>query len=319
MKQNLTHTLGVRQEPHQREHGVYARPARGYDVETSAIIAQKLGLRQSGKRFVGVCPSCGYPDALVVQDGNWQPLIYCHACRDPDAVRLALRRGGVFSAPRREKAQSRNHGRKPARTDLIALKIWGNARNADGTPVETYLRCRGINIKLPPTLRFAPHAAHRPSGNTFPAMIAAVTVWPERKPCAVHRTFLDYSGTDKAPVEPERMTLGPCGGAAVRLAEATDRLMVGEGIETCLSAMQGTGLPAWAALSTGGLQTMKLPPEVREVIILADGDEPGEKAAQAAARRFLADQRRVRIARPPKGSDFNDVLQGRAPTAGAAQ
>jgi len=30
--------------------------------------------------------------------------------------------------------------------------------------------------------------------------------------------------------------------------------MVGEGIETCLAAMQATGNPAWAALSTSGLR-----------------------------------------------------------------
>ena len=96
--------------------------------------------------------------------------------------------------------------------------------------------------------------------------------------------------------------------------------MVGEGIETCLSAMQATGLPAWAALSTGGLQALDLPQEVKEVIILADGDEPGERAAQAAALRWKTDQRRVHIARPPKGLDFNDVLLGRAlEQAGGAQ
>jgi phage/plasmid primase-like uncharacterized protein len=142
-------------------------------------------------------------------------------------------------------------------------------------------------------------------------MIAAVAVWPERRPCAVHRTFLDPSGR-KAPIEPVRMTLGRCRGGAVRLAEATNVLMVGEGIETCLSAMQATGLPAWAALSTGGLQTLDLPQEVKEIIILADGDEPGEMAAQAAARRWNSGQRRVRIARPPSGMDFNDLLNVRS-------
>jgi putative DNA primase/helicase len=281
-------------------------------TKAARTIAEKLGLRKSGNRFVGVCPSCGYADALVVQDGHWQPLIYCHACRDHEAVWLALRGRGVMDARHREKSRSSKEGRMSADTGLAARKHWVNAQNAVGTPVETYLRHRGIDIDIPPTLRFAANAAHKPSGRCFPTMIAAVTVWPERQPCAVHRTFLDESGKGKAAVEPQRMTLGPCRGGAVRLAEATERLMVGEGIETCLSAMQAKGLPAWVALSTGGLQTMKLPPEVREVIILADGDDPGEKAAQAAARRFLADQRRVRIARPPNGMDFNDMLTVRS-------
>ena len=78
------------------------------------------------------------------------------------------------------------------------------------------------------------------------------------------------------------MMLGPCRGGAVRLAQPGDVLMVGEGIETCLAAMQATGHPAWAALSTSGLRALDLPGDVRDVIVLADGDEPGEAAARTA-------------------------------------
>jgi putative DNA primase/helicase len=54
---------------------------------------------------------------------------------------------------------------------------------------------------------------------------------------------------------------------------------------------------------------------VRTVIILADNDAnaAGERAARAAAERWLDEGRRVRIAMPPEtDSDFNDVLLGRA-------
>ena len=50
--------------------------------------------------------------------------------------------------------------------------------------------------------------------------------------------------------------------------------MIGEGIETCLAAMQATGHPAWAALSTSGMRSLALPDEVRNVIVLADGAIP---------------------------------------------
>ena len=106
--------------------------------------------------------------------------------------------------------------------------------------------------------------------------------------------------------------LGPCHGGAVRLGTPGDVLMVGEGIETCLAAMQATGNPAWAALSTSGLRALDLPQEVREVIVLADGDDPGEEAAREAALRWKRERRSVRIARPPRGCDFNDLLLGRA-------
>jgi DNA primase len=86
--------------------------------------------------------------------------------------------------------------------------------------------------------------------------------------------------------------------------------MVGEGIETCLAAMQATEHPVWAALSTSGLRSLELPSTIREVIILADGDDAGEAAARNAALRWHREGRRVRIARPPRGTDFNDVLLG---------
>jgi putative DNA primase/helicase len=101
----------------------------------------------------------------------------------------------------------------------------------------------------------------------------------------VHRTFLSRDGRRKAPVEPVKMMLGPCRGGAIRLAPAEELLMVGEGIETCLAAMVATGHAAWAALSTSGLGALDLPSSIREVIVLADADAPGEAAAIAAARR----------------------------------
>ena len=116
-----------------------------------------------------------------------------------------------------------------------------------------------------------------------------------------------------APVVPQKMMFGPCRGGAVRLATAGGVLMVGEGIETCLAAMQATGHPAWAALSTSGLRVLDLPSDIREVIVLADGDEPGEAAARDCAWRWRREGRRVRIARPHQGMDFNDMLLGHAP------
>ena len=70
---------------------------------------------------------------------------------------------------------------------------------------------------------------------------------------------------------------------------------------------------AWAALSTSGLRSLDLPHDVRDVIVLADGDEAGEAAARDCARRWKRDGRRVRIARPPQGMDFNDLLKACTP------
>jgi hypothetical protein len=139
-------------------------------------------------------------------------------------------------------------------------------------------------------------------------MVALVTDGPSASPIGIHRTFLARDGNGKAPVSPVKMMLGPCRGGVVRLGEVSNALMVGEGIETCLAAMQATGTPTWAALSTSGLRALQLPANITRVVILADGDDAGEAAAQNCARRWSAEGHDVRIARPPAGTDFNDVL-----------
>lgn len=189
----------------------------------------------------------------------------------------------------------------------------------DGSPVAAYLASRGLRIPPTARIRFHPGLKHL-SGSIWPAMVALVTRGTDDAPLAIHRTFLARDGSGKAPVDPPKMMLGPCRGGAVRLAELREPLMVGEGIETCLAAMQATGNVAWAALSTSGLRALDLPDSIRDVIVLADGDEPGEAAALDCARRWKREGRKVRIARPPRGCDFNDLLMGcaDASTGGAA-
>ena len=50
------------------------------------------------------------------------------------------------------------------------------------------------------------------------------------------------------------MSLGRIKGGMVRLAEPRDGdpLIVGEGVETVLTAMQATGYPGWVTLGTAG-------------------------------------------------------------------
>ena len=80
-----------------------------------------------------------------------------------------------------------------------------------------------------------------------------------------------------------------------------------ESIETGL-AYGTTGTPT-GGLSAGGIRQLLLPDEVQHIIIAADPDPVGIMAARAAARRWLAEGRRVSIARPPVGLDFNDMAR----------
>ena len=119
------------------------------------------------------------------------------------------------AAPHTCRAQA---GSSDARRSEIALAIWQSAKPAQGTPVEIYLASRGIDLPPPDALRFHAGLKH-PSGGIWPAMVALVTSGADGMPLAIHRTFLARDGGGKAPVEPQKMMLGPCRGGAVRLAE----------------------------------------------------------------------------------------------------
>jgi len=285
-------------------------------------IAAALGGRRVGSTWMVRCPA--HDDrtpSLSIQDADdGRILVRCHAGCSQAKVIASLQLRGLWKvrAARSVFARSGPRGLTPRQPDrdevkrtVCALAIWQAAMPAAGTPVEAYLASRGLRLSLPATLRFHPGLKH-PSGTTWPAMVALVTRGSDPAPLAIHRTFLARDGRGKAPVVPSKMMLGPCGGGAVHLAPSNGVLMVGEGIETCLAAMQATGRSAWAALSTSGLRRLELPADVSEVIVLADGDEPGEAAARDVARRWVREGRRVRIAHPPTGMDFNDMLVGHA-------
>jgi putative DNA primase/helicase len=284
---------------------------------TAENIGRALGGRKVGCGWIARCPAHDdrTPSLSICDAGNGKVLVRCHAGCDQERVIASLRSHGVWSPPSLRQllrtVSDAHIDRQPNERDTgrseAALTIWPAATPAHGTLVETYLASRGLHLLPPPTLRFHVGLKH-PSGGLWPAMVALVTRGSDDLPLAIHRTFLARDGAGKAPVAPQKMMLGPCHGGVVRLAKPGDILMIGEGIETCLAAMQVTGQPAWAALSTSGLRAPDLPRYTREVIVLADGDEPGELAARDAGMRWMREGRRVRIARPPWGLDFNDLL-----------
>ncbi len=285
---------------------------------TAETLAKALGGRKAGRGWTARCPAHDdrTPSLSLCDADDGKVLVCCHAGCDQDKVISNLQASGLWTrndtrshrhfAPRRVTVRTDPDSDDCKRTEA-ALSIWTVATTSSGTLVETYLRSRGLNLPSTAPLRF--HAALKhPTGGIWPGMIALVTRGLDDAPLAIHRTFLARDGAGKAPVDRQKMMLGPCRGGAVRLAAVGDVLMVGEGIETCLAAMQEAGHPAWAALSTSGLRALDLPKDVRDVIVLADGDEAGEAAARDCALRWKREGRRVRIARASTGMDFNDML-----------
>jgi Toprim domain-containing protein len=238
------------------------------------------------------------PSGWAKRLANGDALVGCFAGCQADDIAWAL----LGMHVQRQVAASRQ-----GRT-AMALRTWDGAKAIHGTLAETYLRARRCYPDPPPdTLRFMPRCYH-PSGIYLPALVARVDD-VDGVFVAVHRTYLSPYGRAKAAIEPAKAALGPVSGGAVRLAPVAATLLVGEGLENALTAAIHSGLPAWAALSAPNLAKVKLPPEVRAVVIAADHDEPGLKAANELGRRLLSEGRSVKVAKPPKpGQDFNDLV-----------
>ena len=289
---------------------------------TAEAIAVALGGRRAGDSWIARCPfhEDRVPSLSIRGGSDGRVLVKCHAgCSQRDVID-ALRDVGLWPTPSLESRESRpprmarfarHASASMGSRREAAMLMWNSAEPASGTLTDVYLRNRGIEVPLPDVLRFS-RALKHPTGAFLPAMVALITDGTNH-PVAIHRTFLASDGIEKASVEPQKMMLGPCRGGSVRLAPAHEVVMIGEGIETCLAAMQATGTPTWAALSTSGLRSVEIPPEIREVVVLADGDAPGEAAASDAGHRLRRLGHHVRIARPPTGLDFNDVLLGHSP------
>jgi putative DNA primase/helicase len=291
-------------------------------MSAAARIAVALGAAyRAGEWWRCRCPVHGSTTStLALRDRPGGLIVYCHAgCRRDDIVAALDRLGPLaydigdadpIEIERDHSAGDRDRQHRIA----VALDFWRHETiDPHSTVVERHWRARWLEPPLPPTIRASRSWLRHPEGGNRPAMIALVQ-HVDHGPVAIHRTYLAIDGSAKASFRSPRLSLGPIGGGAVRLAPAGEKLVVGEGIESAASAMQMAGIPGWAALCAEGIARLILPPLplATEVIIAADNDAngTGQRAACAAAQCWLAEGRRVRIATPPiPGSDWNDVLR----------
>lgn len=288
------------------------------ELQGARAITAALGGRWHGRSGMAFCPA--HPNrrtpALSVADGDdGRILVHCFAGCDPVDVLAALRargllpgRPGVGTIGTVERGQALKQRAADARRLEQARRCWAEAGPITGTLAERYLRRRNITCDLPVTLRFHPQCWHGPSARRHPAMVAAVAIG--RRLVGVHRTFIAEPGA-KIP-NAAKMALGPIAGGAVRLSGSPGPLIVGEGVETCLSLLDGLQQRqprVWASLGTSGMAGLVLPPEPGELVLAADGDAPGERAAAKLADRAASAGWRVRIMSCPAGRDWNDLSE----------
>jgi hypothetical protein len=290
-------------------------------------IAAALGpARREGRDWRVDCPVHGGHSLTIADGRDGKLIVKCFGGCEWREIFGELRALGLIEGRpvdinperedefrRRREAEATAEIERLRRRITAARDLYRRGGPAAVSPVETYLRLRNISGPIPAVLRFLQHCPHR-NGGYFPAMVAPI-VTAAGEQIAIHKTFLRPDGRGKAdlPKTEQRETCGPMKRGAVRLAlhRADLELLVGEGVESTLSAMRVFGLPGWAALSSNGVEALDLPANVRQVAIAADNDMNGvgQRAALSARKRWAAEGRSVRILLPPNaGEDFNDVL-----------
>lgn len=284
---------------------------------------------------------------------------------DPVDPEEQARRSKELMDKKRQQAKVERHKRQQAQQRAIRILHRASLPTPDG-PVSRYLRIRGLDrlataidqgrskLRIGEILNYERRVQVGKGANapweivwTGPVMVAAIRQ-PDAKALGVHLTFIDLDRPKgKAHmVDPNdgkalkaKIMMGSQKQGAIRLFTPTQSkgIVMGEGIETTLTAMQEAFMPGYAYWAGCSLDNMAggvlvdaekkrhmdlpdldkpafVPPDwCQELIFLRDGDSDStatENKLVRGARRALALRPglKARIADAMPGKDFNDML-----------
>jgi putative DNA primase/helicase len=287
-------------------------------------IAKALGNgkeQRTRNGWLTCCPVHGdKKPSLAIKDstdshGRPDVSVKCFAGCDYKAVKDELRARGLLP-----EWKPVNHQRRPLNSSVkqdLPAYIWATSRH-DQTAAETIQKAfafRSIQLEpIPPNIRLNNHKGQL---SIACAMQSPLDENPPAKPQCVHLTLLDDAGRKRGTKYQGRKT-----GLAVMLpGDDRSRLVIGEGLETTLSAVQAMGFSGMVCGDAGNMADMaKLPEKYQEIFLLTDSDSShtGQKAALDAAESISKanPQSAVWLVAPddscftdaPVELDFNDLL-----------
>lgn len=302
------------------------------------VLAQVIDQRYLQNRH-GPCPACGGKDRFRFDNKNGHGDFFCNGCGAGDGFQLVMKVAGLSFADARKRVmdlaglrddehdqsapreQAPPHGtasvlpfppppQPPAPFSDFARSLWFSTKPLGGIALD-YLRARGVVI--PPKgsdLRWHPSLHHPVDDFVGPALVALIRNAITGKPQSLHRTWINSDGTKRG--APPRLFLKghqKAGGVVMLWPSetVTHGLGVAEGIETALAAahiMQ----PTWALIDAGNMAQFPVLPGIEALTIFADNDAAGLHGAEAAAARWRAEDREVRVLTPrTEGRDIADL------------
>jgi len=288
-------------------------------------IAKALGNGKEQRTRTGwqtCCPVHGDKNpSLSINDstdryGRPDVSVKCHAGCDYKAVKDALRARGLLPEwkPPRSTGSARAKGK-----DNLPAYIWGQSKN-DAEAVATIRKAftfRSIQLEpIPPNIRLNSYKKGQLS--IACAMQSPLDENPPAKPQCVHLTLLDDAGRKRGTKYQGSKT-----GLVVLLpGKDSSSLVIGEGLETTLSAMQAMGFSGMVCGDAGNMAGMtKMQEQFQKIFILVDSDtsHAGQNAALKAAESIgkANPQAAVWLVAPddscftdaPVELDFNDLLK----------
>jgi putative DNA primase/helicase len=266
---------------------------------TAAELAQALGGVRSGRQWK--CKCVAHEDSspsLIVFDGRESVQVRCLAgCEQVDLIN-ALRQRGLWEG----RASNTDKGgqiltalKVSCETDAQrqrdrARRIFDDAMLCHGTIAQKYLEAReiwSVAKEIDHTVRF--HPACPREKRVQPAIVVRMCSLGRPGMQAVQRIFL----TDDARKD-GTMMLGPVGKASMMVGSDGDddndwrQLNVAEGFESALSVRSMDPYSTWALGSAGALSRLDVLGGIDRLVIWADHDAAGLKAAHACMVRWKA-------------------------------
>ena len=322
----------------------------GINLRTSAFLCRKCDLRGGDQIAL----------AMGVLNVDFKAALQWLCGDQPaqlDQAEMDRRRKRAAEADRKQQEAQERYRRKAIADARI---IWGNARPGHLGIVRAYLEARGIDpfllpkTEIPEALRFiVDHPYVKKIGREYvtahrgPCMIAGI-LNKSGELTAVHQTWVDINPphgkakiTHKGEILPAKLVRGSKKSGSIRLhtPQGADTLVMGEGIETTLTAMVAEPFPNaayWAGVDLGnmagrmqkvkgrkysGLPDMSdsdafiPPPWFKRLVFIMDGDsDPAMTRAklECGLRRAMAVHPGLKgqIVAAGEGVDLNDLLNG---------
>jgi hypothetical protein len=275
----------------------------------AAALAHALRATRSGRQWK--CRCVAHEDAspsMIIFDGREQVQVRCLAGCDQRDLVAELKRRGLWQTRPDNTPCARQHVEvvsHETRTRDLARRLFDNSLLCVGTIAQRYLEAREIwsVAREIEDIRFHPRCPREKSEQ--PAIVVAMRDVRSRSIQAVQRIYLTRDCTKDG-----AMMLGPVGGAAMMLDPLgkSRELHIAEGLESALSVMAMDHWPTWAMGSCGAIERLAPIDGIDQLVIWADNDPPGIRAADICGERWAVADRHVRIKQAKaSGQDAADV------------